>query len=176
MSYSGIRYLQKLSVIQEIKSFSYQEQRQDNNGVPWIIYTKEERPKKGEYFAILIIPRFNVQIPIIEGTTEEDLVWGIGHYLKSVLPGEPDNVVLSGHRDTVFQKMNKLQRGDELYIQTEKGVFVYRITKIWITEPNDRSVIVSYNKPVLTLTTCYPFSFVGPAPKRYIIQSELKSR
>jgi sortase A len=69
-----------------------------------------------------------------------------------------------------------LKKGDELLVKTRQGTFVYVITKTWVTKPDDRTVIVPYGKPVLTLTTCYPFTYIGPAPERYIIQSELKEK
>jgi sortase A len=138
----------------------------------WLIVPEEKRPEKGEHFADLIIPALEAKMPIIEGTHEDELDKGVGHYAGSVLPGEPDNAVLSGHRDTVFRKIGRLKPGDSLIVQSEYGKFAYTITKTWITTPDDRTVIVPHEKPVLTLTTCYPFTYVGPAPKRYIIQAE----
>ena len=132
------------------------------------------RPKMNEKFGELIIPKLKAVLPIYEGTDEDALERGVGHYAKSVLPGESDNSVLSGHRDTVFRSIGKLKVGDELIVKTYAGVFTYRIKKTWIVDEDDRSVIVShYGKKILTLTTCYPFNWIGPAPQRYIIQSEM---
>lgn len=183
-SYSGVTYYQKLQVVQEVQPVKESPVHgvqatpptSGTNDVPWVIVPSENRPQQGEHFADLIIPRLEAQIPIIEGTHEDELARGIGHYAGSVLPGEPDNAVLSGHRDTVFRRMGEMQKGDELRVETEQGTFIYVVTKIWRTTPDDRSVIVPHDKPVLTLTTCYPFSYIGPAPERYIIQSELKEK
>lgn len=180
-SYSGVNYYQKLQVVQEARpvrqaAATQAVQASSTADQAWVIVPPENRPKKGEHFADLFIPRLNAKMPVIEGTHEDELARGVGHYAGSVLPGEPDNAVLSGHRDTVFRRMGELKKGDELQVTTEQGTFVYIITKMWITEPDDRTVIVSHDKPVLTLTTCYPFSYLGPAPKRYIIQSVLKER
>ncbi|MBA4493649.1 class D sortase [Paenactinomyces guangxiensis] len=183
--YSGVNYYQKLQVVREVRPDHQASAASNDKAVsktvqtddqPWVIVPKGERPKTGEHFADLVIPRLNAKIPIIEGTHEDELARGIGHYAGSVLPGEPDNAVLSGHRDTVFRRMGELKKGDELRVTSEQGTFVYVITRMWITKPDDRTVIVPHDKPVLTLTTCYPFSYIGPAPERYIIHSELKEK
>jgi sortase A len=132
------------------------------------------RPKTGENVGELIIPKLNAILPIMEGTDPDELEKGVGHYAQSVLPGEKDNAVLSGHRDTVFRNVGKLEIGDQLVTKTSAGVFTYKIVKMWVVDDDDRTVIVSHKgKQILTLTTCYPFNFIGPAPQRYIIQSVL---
>jgi sortase A len=135
------------------------------------------RPKTGANIGELVIPKLNAILPIIEGTDPDELEKGVGHYAQSVLPGEKDNAVLSGHRDTVFRNVGKLEIGDQLVTKTSAGVFTYKIVKMWIVDDDDRSVIVSHKgKQILTLTTCYPFNFIGPAPQRYIIQAELEAK
>jgi sortase A len=132
------------------------------------------RPKAGDNIGTLVIPKLKAMLPIIEGTDPDELAKGVGHYSQSVLPGEKDNAVLSGHRDTVFRKVGELKVGDQLLTKTSAGVFTYRIVKTWIVDAEDRTVIVSHKgKQILTLTTCYPFNWVGTAPQRYIIQAEL---
>lgn len=186
-SYSGIQYYEKMGAVQNISAETAAmagDQKQINAGLKvskdeghaWVIVPKGERPKTGQHFADLIIPKLKAKMPIVEGTDEDELAVGVGHYAGSVLPGEPDNSVLSGHRDTVFRHVGELKQGDELWVVTTQGTFVYVIAKTWVTDPDDRSVIVPYGKPVLTLTTCYPFSYIGPAPKRYIIQAQLKEK
>lgn len=134
------------------------------------------RPKKSEVVGELIIPKLEAVLPIIEGTDPEQLEKGVGHYAKSVLPGENDNSVLSGHRDTVFRKVGSLKKGDKLITKTSAGMFTYEILKTWVVDDDDRTVIVSHKgNQILTLTTCYPFDFVGSAPQRYIIQAKITS-
>lgn len=134
------------------------------------------RPKANEVFGELIIPKLESVLPIIEGTDPEQLEKGVGHYAKSVLPGENDNSVLSGHRDTVFRKVGSLKKGDKLITKTSAGIFTYEIQKTWIVDDDDRTVIVSHKgNQILTLTTCYPFDYVGSAPQRYIIQARIIS-
>ncbi|SFI88933.1 class D sortase [Thermoflavimicrobium dichotomicum] len=181
-SYSAISYYQKLDVVKEIdptpkaSAHASAQAKEKTNQNSWVIYSAKERPIKGEHFADLVIPRLKAQMPVIEGTDEDELAQGVGHYAGSVLPGEPDNAVLSGHRDTIFRKIGQLKPGDELHVKTSRGTFVYVIDKTWITHADDRTVIVPHDQPTLTLTTCYPFYYIGPAPKRYIIQSTLKER
>ena len=134
------------------------------------------RPKMNEKFGELVIPSLKAVLPIIEGTDPDQLERGVGHYRNSVLPGEDDNTVLSGHRDTVFRELGRLKINDALIVKTTAGTFTYRITKTWITDADDRSVIVSHKgKHILTLTTCYPFDWIGSAPQRYIVQAKLET-
>jgi sortase A len=181
-SYYGVNYMEKLQSMEEVERASIvtqpvsSVQEMPSEGHLWLIVPPEERPKQGEHFADLYIPKLNVTFPVIEGTHAGELTQGVGHFMGSVLPGEPDNAVLSGHRDTFFHRIGELQEGDQLHVQTRYATFVYVIDKIWVTHPDDRTVIVPHYKPVLTLTTCYPFSYVGPAPERYIMQSVLQAK
>lgn len=136
-----------------------------------VIYPND--PKKGEKLGSLSIPALKMKLPIYEGTSDKELNKGVGHYIQSVLPGEVDNCVLSGHRTSVFSKIGKLKKGDQLIVQTTAGIFTYEIKRIRIVDKNDRSVIVPTDSAVLTLSTCYPFRYVGDAPKRYILSADL---
>lgn len=130
-------------------------------------------PKIGEKIGALTIPRIKAKIPIYHGTDEDELEKGIGHYAKSVLPGEKDNSVLSGHRDTVFRELGKVKIGDSLIVKTVAGTFTYEVRKIRIVDKDDRTVIVPKIKPTLTISSCYPFRYIGPAPQRYIVVANL---
>nr|WP_077248099.1 class D sortase [Bacillus sp. FJAT-27986] len=130
-------------------------------------------PKTGEEFGELIIPKISAYLPIIEGTDEDELEKGVGHYSDSVLPGMKDNSVLSGHRDTVFRKLGQVGKGDELIVQTKAGTFTYKVFGVRIVDADDRTVIVPKSRPVLTVTTCYPFDYIGDAPQRYILSANL---
>jgi len=137
--------------------------------------TSHQQPHSGEMIGKLIIPRIGAILPIVEGTSPDDLAKGVGHYVGygTVMPGETGHVVLSGHRDTVFRRMGEVRKGDKLYVQTADGMFVYQVRTMWVTDADDRTVIVPQPKPILTLTTCYPFDYVGSAPDRYIVRAEL---
>jgi sortase A len=138
---------------------------------PKLLYP--ERPKTGENIGTLEIPTIDALLPIIHGTDEDELEKGVGHYSGSVLPGEPDHSLLSGHRDTVFRNLKDVQIHDSLIVTTLAGTFTYEVVDIYIVDQYDRSVITPTSNATLSLTTCYPFAFVGNAPKRYIIHSVL---
>jgi len=132
-----------------------------------------KQPKVGEVIGSLWIPKLKRTIDIIEGTEAKQLKRGVGHYEGSVLPGVSDNSVLAGHRDSVFRNLGDLKLGDLLHVRTDYGKFVYEVHKIRIVGGNDKTVIVPTEDAVLTLSTCYPFRYIGNAPKRYIVQAGL---
>lgn len=128
-----------------------------------------------EAMGLLIIPKIKAELAIIEGTDPDDLEKGVGHYKGSFLPGEKGQIVLSGHRDTVFRKVGELKLGDRLNMKMPNGSFTYEITKTKIVNSDDTSIItLQHQQEELILTTCYPFRYVGNAPKRYIIYAKLK--
>ena len=132
-----------------------------------------EMPKTGDKIGTLTIPALKLKLPIYEGTSEKQLNKGVGHFIQSVLPGEIDNCVLSGHRTSVFSKLGELKKDDQLIVRTSAGEFVYTIKRIRIVDKDDKTVIVPTENGVLTLSTCYPFRYIGSAPKRYIISADL---
>lgn len=129
--------------------------------------------QKGDVLGILQFPRLGEELPIVHGTDEDDLERGVGHYATTALPGENDQILFSGHRDTVFRRMGELEIGDEIIVEMSYGTFTYKITDTDIVDADDTSVIRSTAPDeVLTLSTCYPFTYVGSAPDRYIIYAE----
>ncbi|AMM95697.1 sortase [Peribacillus simplex] len=133
----------------------------------------DERPKTGDLMGELYIPKIEATLPIYHGTDEDELEKGVGHYAGSVLPGEKDNSVLSGHRDTIFRDLGEVGKGDLLIAKTKAGTFTYKVRKVRIVDADDRTVIVPKPKATLTVTTCYPFSYIGSAPERYVLVADL---
>jgi len=127
----------------------------------------------GDVIGTLSIPAIDMDLPIIQGTDTDDLKKGVGHFLQSVLPGEDDNCVLSGHRDTIFAELGDLKIGDKITVKTSAGTFAYEVSGTRIVDKDDKTVIVPSDHAVLTLTTCYPFSYFGLAPSRYIVSADL---
>ncbi len=126
----------------------------------------------GETIGTLYIPRLDREIAIVEGTDEEELAQGVGHFKDTGLPGENKQILLSGHRDSVFRDFGELVDGDEFHIRMEQGTFVYAFKDSVIVDADDRTVIDPSRKDeFLTLSTCYPFSFIGSAPDRYVIHA-----
>ncbi|MFN7251928.1 MAG: class D sortase [Anaerobacillus sp.] len=132
-----------------------------------------ERPNKGDLIGNLYIPKLEANLPIYHGTDEDELEKGVGHFMGSVLPGELDNSVLSGHRDTVFRRLGEVGEKDLLIVTTSAGEFTYRVKKVRIVDADDRTVIVPRPRATLTVSTCYPFDFIGSAPERYILEAQL---
>ena len=130
-------------------------------------------PKVGDVIGKITIPALKTILPIIEGTGDGELKRGVGHFIGSVLPGENDNSVLAGHRDSVFSQLGKLTLGDLVVIRTRAGEFTYQVIKFRIVQADDRTVIVPTPTAILTLSTCYPFRFIGNAPKRFIVSAKL---
>ncbi|MFA8438406.1 class D sortase [Pueribacillus sp. YX66] len=129
----------------------------------------------GEGVANLVIPKINTSYEVYWGTDEHTLSKGVGMYVSewTVPPDGERHTVLSGHRDTVFRPLGELEDGDRLFVSYLGVDYEYEINKIWITHAEDRTVIVEKEEPTLTLTTCYPFNYIGSAPDRYIIQANL---
>jgi len=131
------------------------------------------RPRKGEEMGELYIPKLDATLTIFHGTDEDELEKGVGHFAGSVLPGENDNSVLSGHRDTVFRRLGEVGKGDLLVVRTSAGEFTYKVRQVRIVDADDRTVIVPKPRATLTVTTCYPFQFIGDAPERYILVADM---
>lgn len=129
----------------------------------------------GTFLGTINIPTINKTFNIFEGTESKQLDKGVGHYVKSVMPGLSDNSVLAGHRDTVFAELGKVKLGELIKIRVREGSFTYKVSAIRIVDKNDRTVIVPTPEATLTLSTCYPFRYIGNAPKRYIVSAKLIS-
>ncbi|MDQ0859434.1 class D sortase [Bacillus sp. V2I10] len=134
------------------------------------------RPELGEEMGELYIPKLKAVLPIFHGTDENELEKGVGHFAESVLPGENDNSVLSGHRDTVFKRLGEVGEGDLLIVRTAAGEFIFKVQKVRIVDEDDRTVIVPKPRATLTVSTCYPFEFIGSAPERYVLVAYLTSK
>jgi sortase A len=125
------------------------------------------------------VPRLDMASVIFEGTEEAQLRKGVGHWSGSVLPLDPDNaagnVVLAAHRDTFFRKLQQIQVGDRVILETVDGEALYSVSETRVVSPTAVEVLQPTGGPVLTLITCYPFQFVGPAPDRFIVRAHLES-
>lgn len=130
------------------------------------------KPVESDVLGVLEIPKIKAELPIIEGTDEEMLDRGVGHYSASALPLDGEQILLSGHRDTVFRNFAKLELGDRFIVKLPYGTFEYEISSTEIVDKDDTSVIRPMGKEVLVVTTCYPFRYVGDAPQRYVAYAD----
>ncbi|WP_044163849.1 class D sortase [Virgibacillus sp. MSP4-1] len=119
-------------------------------------------------FGTLEIPRLEKTIGIVEGADEEALAKGVGHMMQTAFPGQNEQIVLSGHRDTVFRDFGKLDIGDQFVVHMPYGDYTYQIRKTEIVPEDDTSVVGKAGKEELVVSTCYPFHYVGNAPERFV--------
>jgi len=138
--------------------------------------TEQAHSLKDDGMIRLVIPKIDLTSFIVEGTTHRSLLLGPGHLTNTAEPGELGNAVISGHRDTFFRHLHELEKGDEFYVERGGKRFVYAVTGKKIVEPNDLSVTRSSSDSQLTLITCYPTYYIGPAPKRLVVFSKLENQ
>jgi sortase A len=127
--------------------------------------------KNGDVLGRLDIPRLGVSVAVLQGTNSRILRLGVGHIDGTALPGEPGNSGIAGHRDTFFRELKDVQKNDEIELQTANGRFRYQVDWAKVVAPDDRTVLTSSTESALTLVTCYPFYFVGPSPKRFVVRA-----
>jgi len=106
-----------------------------------------------------------------EGIDRSTLQLAIGHIPSTALPGQAGNVGLAGHRDTFFRGLKDLRTTDEIRFSTPRGEFKYAVESVLVVEPDNVGVLAPSSENVLTLVTCYPFSYVGTAPKRFVVRA-----
>jgi LPXTG-site transpeptidase (sortase) family protein len=128
--------------------------------------------RTGGLVGMLDVPRLNLTTPVIEGDDDTTLKRAVGHLPDTPLPWEEGNSALAGHRDGLFRPLKDIKVGDEIRFRTSRQELRYRVTHTSIVKPDDVSVLEQRKKPSLTLITCYPFYYVGNAPKRFIIHAE----
>jgi len=126
----------------------------------------------GELVGRIEIPRLGLSVIVAEGVDPLTLRRAVGHIPGTGMPGEPGNVGLAGHRDTFFRPLRNIRKDDIVTIATPAGEYRYRVVSTRIVSPSDVGVLAPGGSQVLTLVTCYPFYYVGPAPDRFIVRAE----
>ncbi len=121
----------------------------------------------------LTIPKIDLDSVVVEGTDRKALLLGPGHMEATVLPGLTGNSVITGHRDTFFRHIYELNKGDSILVQRAGKTYEYQVTGKKVVEPDDLSVVGPTSDARLTLITCYPIYYIGPAPKRLVVFSKL---
>ena len=102
---------------------------------------------------------------------ERTLSRAVGHIPGSALPGEIGNVAIAGHRDTFFQELKDLKPNDKIDFTTHSGRFHYTVESLTVVDPSDTSVLQSKGGKILTIVTCFPFHYIGNAPRRFIVHA-----
>ena len=121
----------------------------------------------------LSIPSINLDAVVVEGVGRRELLMGPGHMPNTPEPGQPGNVVISAHRDTFFRHIHELKEGDYIIVERAGRRFRYQVTGKKVVEPNDMAVVQPTPGSQLTLLTCYPTYYIGPAPQRLVVFSRL---
>jgi sortase A len=131
----------------------------------------KEPPEPHSVVGRLEIPRVNLSVMVLEGDQDRDLLVAAGHIPGTALPGSPGNVAIAGHRDTFFRALRKIQNNDLITFTTPDGSYDYVVESTEITGPSDISVLKASATDQLTLITCYPFTYIGSAPERFIVRA-----
>ncbi len=145
---------------------------QANTAAPSPVELESHNWTEGSVIGRLTIPRLGLSSIILEGVADRELKLAAGHIPGTALPGGNGNAAIAGHRDTVFRPLRLIRRNDAIKLATLNGEYEYRVVSAQIVEPTDVQVLSPTKTETLTLITCYPFYFVGPAPKRFIIKAE----
>jgi LPXTG-site transpeptidase (sortase) family protein len=134
-----------------------------------------QHQRHNDGLAKLDIPRAGLSVMVMDGTDDATLRIAVGHIPGTRLPGQAGNVGLAGHRDSFFRGLSKIKIGDEITLRTREDTLHYTVESVRIVLPDDVSVLQDTSYPSLTLVTCYPFYYVGPAPERWIVKAHLAS-
>jgi sortase A len=118
------------------------------------------------------IPRLGLSAIVVEGIDRRTLRRAVGHIPGTALPGQRGNVGIAGHRDTFFRSLKDIHVEDIIVLTTLWGEYRYRVVYSRVVSPDDVAVLHPTSSEVLTLVTCYPFYFAGPAPDRFIVRAE----
>jgi sortase A len=127
--------------------------------------------KPGDVLGRLDIPRLGLSVAVLQGTSSRTLRLGAGHIENTPLPGEGGNIGIAAHRDTFFRGLEDIRKNDEIQFQTTTDLFRFVVDWVKVVAPDDLSVLAPSTKSSLTLVTCYPFYFVGPAPSRFVVRA-----
>jgi sortase A len=130
-------------------------------------------PVKDDGLTRVSIQKINLDVIVVEGTNHKALRIGPGHLKNTPVPGENGNAVISAHRDTFFRHIYELEKGDDIQVRREGRTYTFEVTGKKIVDPDDLSVLKNTSDPRLTLITCYPTYYVGPAPKRLVVFARL---
>ena len=169
-------------IVFTVQAHFYQEQMEETfeamSNTPAIIHENGAAPAKpksmteGDLVGRLEIPRLNVSVMVLEGIQSRTLRLGAGHIPGTSYPGYRGNIGIAAHRDTFFRPLSGVKADDVIKFSTPGKTTEYRVVSTSIVAPDDVEVLKAQGKDKLTLVTCYPFYYIGPAPKRFIVTAE----
>jgi sortase A len=127
-------------------------------------------PARGVPVARIEIPRLGVDEVVVEGVGDAELRAGPGHMIGSAAPGESGTSVISAHRDRHFHALGGIAIGDTIVTETERTRVTWTVARIRVVAA-DAPALRASPSPALTLTTCWPIRYFGPAPERLIVDA-----
>ncbi len=127
--------------------------------------------RDGSIIGKIEIPRLGVSAMVAEGVEPHTLELAAGHIPGTSFPGQPGNVAIAGHRDTFFRNLRKIRTHDLIRLTTLSGSYDYLVESMRVVGPDDVEVLKASSEPTLTLVTCFPFYYVGPAPERFVVRA-----
>jgi sortase A len=130
----------------------------------------------GDVLGRVEIPRIGLSVVLVEGIRKRNLRIAVGHIPGTARPNEIGNLGIAGHRDTFFRDLGRIRADDVVIVRTSAGSSAYSVESIRVVEPSNTDVLDASTQPVLTLVTCYPFHYIGPAPERFIVRARLAGR
>jgi sortase A len=138
---------------------------------PAAVHVPRPRPAVGSLIGRIEIPRLGVSTIIRAGSDARTLRLAVGHIPGTAFPGEAGNIGLAGHRDTFFRRLRDIRVNDEIRIVTPDDTLSFRVEQLSVVQPRDTWVLNDTPAPMLTLITCYPFTYIGSAPDRFIVRA-----
>jgi sortase A len=142
------------------------------DGGPYVGSVKHYGVVMGSVIGRIDVPRLKLTAMAREGVDDRTLQTAVGHVPGTALPGDAGNTAFAAHRDTFFRQLRGVRDGDEVDLTTPRGRYRYRVTSTHVVRPEDVSVLAPTEHAALTLVTCYPFSYVGSAPYRFVVRAE----
>ena len=127
---------------------------------------------EGDVIGQIEVPRLGLTAVVVQGDSDDVLRRAVGHVPETALPGQSGNIALAGHRDTIFRPLRDIQVGDVISLKTPTGEHAYRVNSTEVVPPTDIDILQSRGENELTLITCFPFHYIGHAPKRFIVRAE----
>lgn len=160
---------QRTEALKNDKDNSNKEDTKNGNKIKYPIIKVDGKDIIGK----LIVTKTGEQIPILMGATEENLRGGATLYDNGIYPGDKGTAIILGHRETTFGFLENIKDSDIVEVQSLNHTYKFKVKKTYITNPEDESILAQEEGPSMTLVTCYPFRYVGPAPDRFIVKLDL---
>jgi len=137
--------------------------------------TNRPEAELGKPIGSIEIPRLGLSSVVLEGDDAAALLLGVGHLSDTPLPWHHGNTVLAAHRDTFFRPLAHIRKGDVIRFSTADAALEYVVKELKVVEPTAVEVLEPTSAATLTLITCFPFDYIGPAPQRFIVRAERRS-